>query len=418
MEQNDSISSPSSSSTISKRNGLDFVPQDFAITAANGVTASSARKRKLQSTHATVKGTKRAQTCQANSHGGDVSHEQVDTPSRAFLPDPSIRFPMRDASQVELHPVLRSTAYAQGPSRFLSRMVNPIQAQDPLIQYRSHISTYRQQHNLSRTELPQQAFLQPGAHYQVQQGPGFNHVTGTSRDDYVLNSPPQLHPGNKPTSMKSRPGFSTDDPSVQSPQLSVSLGLAQGLAQGPLPPLGFVQPPRLVNPEVAALQIQPRSRPFSKRTPGGNPSLKLYQVVRDFALDPTKLSGPLSDFHFSIPESDFARVSRDKTARRTDVRSCKFKHESLQYRLRCIEIERHVGIESRIDWIVSDTNWPERTSLSINSNYVEIPSKVHYGKDLPIDISLIYSSRHFWIDHKQGTITTEMPRLSAETRDR
>ena len=61
-----------------------------------------------------------------------------------------------------------------------------------------------------------------------------------------------------------------------------------------------------------------------------------------------------------------------------------------------MKIEHYVGIESRIDWIVSDTIWPKGACFSITSGYVEIPSKIH-GKDLPIDITQSIKPASNWI---------------------
>jgi hypothetical protein len=116
----------------------------------------------------------------------------------------------------------------------------------------------------------------------------------------------------------------------------------------------------------------------------------LYQVIKGFALKPKRLDlGSLvherkfmvsSEMMAQIPPTIPSSIPGGPPTRHLTERS-------LQFRLRCSKWTRTEAAIEEEDWVVSDTYWPSYIYLTFNSTILEIRRKLHFGKDLPIDLT-------------------------------
>jgi hypothetical protein len=188
------------------------------------------------------------------------------------------------------------------------------------------------------------------------------------------------------------------NPPLGSPTLNSNVGYynVPRLVQRPfMPPLGYVHQPQSKKPEISALhQAHLRSpRLVAVGTPSSEvgqkePRNRYYQAVKRFLLPPTIIndSHPLSKFDFLVTMEDFGLIPNDLSNGPGQVALRQFRDGALQFRLRCIQVEKNVMITTP-DWVVRDTVWPENACIDINNYHLEIRRKNHYGKDLPIDIT-------------------------------
>ncbi|KAE9375502.1 hypothetical protein N431DRAFT_202151 [Stipitochalara longipes BDJ] len=212
--------------------------------------------------------------------------------------------------------------------------------------------------------------------------PGVNPMIGSS---------PRPNPASVPALRRPQPVF------IDQIQNDIQVYSQTHALQRPLvPPLGYVHPQQAVNPEMTALHqahirsplLIPVHAPPATMTKE-DPSLRYYQAVRSFALNPSKIptNTPLSKFEFRVSEADFQLIPKDGPPSSSQLATRHFRCGSLQYRLRCVQLKKSETICSTPNWIVADTVWPESACLDINKNHLEIRRKNHHGKDLPIDIT-------------------------------
>ncbi|RKF79372.1 hypothetical protein GcC1_047001 [Golovinomyces cichoracearum] len=139
-----------------------------------------------------------------------------------------------------------------------------------------------------------------------------------------------------------------------------------------------------------ALLRSPRLVPitFSPTEKQNEQTLRYYQAVKHFALPPRIIPDCcISEFEFSVSDSDIIKIPLDSIAYKGNVPIRKFQEGTLQYRLRCVEISKLETSIPENEWIIKDTAWPEIICLDINGRHLEIRRKKHHGKDLPIDIT-------------------------------
>jgi hypothetical protein len=162
------------------------------------------------------------------------------------------------------------------------------------------------------------------------------------------------------------------------------------------PPSGFILSPQPPNPDMTALhQAHVRSprlvlAHLDKTTTTNEVDKRCYQAINEFALPPTELAtnSSLSRFKVQIPESIFSKIAETDPTSRTR----KVYPGSYQCRLRCVQMKsRSTLLEA--EWVVSDTKWPSSIFIEIDGKMLDVRRKVHYGKDLPIDLtSYIFSN--------------------------
>lgn len=56
-------------------------------------------------------------------------------------------------------------------------------------------------------------------------------------------------------------------------------------------------------------------------------------------------------------------------------------------RVRCVQVSDIGANLSESDWAVAENTWPRNVAIILNGTALEIRRKLHYGKDLPIDVS-------------------------------
>lgn len=153
-------------------------------------------------------------------------------------------------------------------------------------------------------------------------------------------------------------------------------------------------PPRPPNPTLTALHQahlrSPELKPVDLEPglPPSDPSNRYYQAISSCAVGPVVLSTTvLEEFRFTIPSDVFANIVPGKPTRPTKPLCREVKHGSLQYRIRCVRLDQDQKTLDIPEWAVADTTWPPTIFLQINNTPLEIRRKLHYGKDLPIDIT-------------------------------
>ncbi|KAI9055812.1 hypothetical protein LZ554_000752 [Drepanopeziza brunnea f. sp. 'monogermtubi'] len=168
------------------------------------------------------------------------------------------------------------------------------------------------------------------------------------------------------------------------------------MARGLIPPLNYLHPPQPTVPDTIALhQAHLRSPRLvaadvpSSGVASDSPSLRFYQAIREFALQPTRvpMNTPLSKLEFRTPKDQLALIAQDIRHSDGQVPTRNYKRGTLQYRLRCVKTQRTDLKWSIADWVLLDTVWPESASLSINQNRLELRRKSHHGKDQPVDVT-------------------------------
>jgi len=122
--------------------------------------------------------------------------------------------------------------------------------------------------------------------------------------------------------------------------------------------------------------------------PQSDPSNRYYQAISSCAVGPVVLSTTvLEEFLFTVPSDVFANIVPGKPTRPTKPLCREVKHGSLQYRIRCVQLDKEQKTLGIPEWVVADTTWPPAIFLQINDMPLEIRRKLHHGKDLPIDIT-------------------------------
>jgi hypothetical protein len=108
---------------------------------------------------------------------------------------------------------------------------------------------------------------------------------------------------------------------------------------------------------------------------------------------------PLLSYSFDVSMSDSGRIANFKggTAEpplqdSRDLRRIRIVGPgSLMYRIRCVKLpspeflDKEDKWESR--WVVAESKWPEHIFIDVNQTKMETRRKLHFGKDLPLDIT-------------------------------
>jgi hypothetical protein len=149
--------------------------------------------------------------------------------------------------------------------------------------------------------------------------------------------------------------------------------------------------PAQPNPQMSALHQAHLREPILTRSSHSSEESStsvLYQMVAHYLLPPKQLEADslVQDWTFDVSDEEFKHIAStlpsDFGQRSTRVLA----EDSHQYRLRCSKIGSGQMIKAS-DWTVSDTSFPTYMYLTINGKDLEIRRKLHYGKDLPIDLT-------------------------------
>jgi hypothetical protein len=161
-----------------------------------------------------------------------------------------------------------------------------------------------------------------------------------------------------------------------------------------LPAAGARAPPLPANPtwQASALhQARLRSPDLCQDDLlAAGPKPILYQYVKEFALEPKRLGlGALvQQRKFVVSAEMKALIPLTRKSALPGKRPLRhLTEQSLQFRLRCSKRTRpEVSIEEN-RWVISETYWPDYVYLTFNSEELEVRRKLHFGKDLPIDLT-------------------------------
>jgi len=192
-----------------------------------------------------------------------------------------------------------------------------------------------------------------------------------------------------------------------------------------IPPHGYVHLSQPTLPNLTAAHQahvrSPRLVPIDLSPAPGleeDSSRRFYQVVKGFALNPTKIpaSTALSKFEFTIPDEAWDLIAQDKFTTTERLPSREFKQGTLQYRLRCIQTKEEVTKCMISEWSISDTVWPETVFLEVNGQHLEVRRKNHHGKDLPIDITRFMNQKFVLARGSKNILKVSIPRIRKSMR--
>ncbi|KAI9710030.1 MAG: hypothetical protein M1828_002333 [Chrysothrix sp. TS-e1954] len=120
-----------------------------------------------------------------------------------------------------------------------------------------------------------------------------------------------------------------------------------------------------------------------------HPLERMYQYVADFALLPRRLPGIehllQHAFNFTISSADFQSIAPRVSSKDSDANDRHLSRQSLSYRLRCV---KDLPPASQMSgWMAQDTDWPSDIYFRCNDLRLQARQRLHFGKDLPTDIS-------------------------------
>jgi zinc finger MIZ domain-containing protein len=177
------------------------------------------------------------------------------------------------------------------------------------------------------------------------------------------------------------------------PQLLPDLGSVPRPPARPLfPPPGHVRSSRdMPNPIPSALhQVRARSPNLTCVNTEGkfDNTATYFTFVRRVAVMPQRLTAGQRYFKWTseidkenlqllAQESDGPDGAPPSRLIRAGLQTC---------RVRCIKVS-HLDEISESDWVIAETVWPNGTAILLNGTALELRKKVHYGKDLPVDIT-------------------------------
>ncbi|KAI4205851.1 MAG: hypothetical protein LQ350_000036 [Teloschistes chrysophthalmus] len=90
---------------------------------------------------------------------------------------------------------------------------------------------------------------------------------------------------------------------------------------------------------------------------------------------------------FRVGEDDLNQLSGTSESINGAAPTRSVRHSSLFYRLRCIDSTGQGEIISEDDWITANHLWPTNITVVLNNKPLEVRKKIHYGRDLPIDMT-------------------------------
>ncbi|OAG00874.1 uncharacterized protein CC84DRAFT_1154213 [Paraphaeosphaeria sporulosa] len=199
-------------------------------------------------------------------------------------------------------------------------------------------------------------------------------------------------------------------PSLAQPHAAVQLGPEQSLGR----PLSGIQPPRPQLQPQSQLQRQPRRLlipPPGHHEPQQHmpnparfalhqahlrsPTLhsktkeRLYLYVQDFVVRPRRLvdaRNRVEKWTFTLSPEQMATIPQNDTGEARGLQVRVIDENSSMIRLRCVKWNPTQDFDPH-RWATSDTSWIPYSFFQLNSKPLEQRKKLHYGKDLPIDLT-------------------------------
>ncbi|KAI4128514.1 MAG: hypothetical protein LQ338_002684 [Usnochroma carphineum] len=226
-------------------------------------------------------------------------------------------------------------------------------------------------------------------------------------------SPPPFHPGQ--THRVHHMQFTRNSPNTQaaSPKVPVHSGqmtgsnsfvpqsapranaLARPIYEQPLLPVNgqtlstTAQP----NPTVTALhQYQARSPIFTTVDQADlrNSVTKYFRYVKGVTVldDRLKIGSRQNlEWNFNINEDALGLLSGTSTGEDGSLSMRTVTVGSAFCQVRCIDATTFAGAINQSDWVVARQVWPSHITVLLNGQPLDIRKKIHYGRDLPVDIT-------------------------------
>jgi hypothetical protein len=157
-----------------------------------------------------------------------------------------------------------------------------------------------------------------------------------------------------------------------------------------LPAIGYHQPQqRVPNPARFALHQAHLRSPVLRAQSKSSP---LYVFNLGYLKLPARLSTPgraIEKWTFTLAPSDMQRMATPVQDIIGGPGAMDISESSRFARLRCVEWPESQSIKTPPEsvWAVADTHWIPHSYWTFNGTPLEPRKKVHYGKDLPIDLT-------------------------------
>ncbi|KAF2401627.1 hypothetical protein EJ06DRAFT_528796 [Trichodelitschia bisporula] len=141
--------------------------------------------------------------------------------------------------------------------------------------------------------------------------------------------------------------------------------------------------PQLFDPDMAPYPWSPPANP-------------LYQYPAGFAAQPISIKPDKHRYRLSfiLDEAKMSKIPQTKKSNNGQIRHLQSGHR--QYRVRCVKAHESLGNLGEVPlpdslfpsaWVCKETSFPPNIYLSIEDHHLEIRRKIHWGKDMPIDIT-------------------------------
>ncbi|KAF2450557.1 hypothetical protein P171DRAFT_403014 [Karstenula rhodostoma CBS 690.94] len=183
-----------------------------------------------------------------------------------------------------------------------------------------------------------------------------------------------------------RPRVAIQQPRPQLPRLQRQSQLSRQPRRLLLPPAGHQEPQQhMPNPARFALhQAHLRSPTLHSRT-----RERLYLYVQDFLGKPQRLMDArnrIEKWTFTLSPEQMATISKNDTNEMGGRLVRIVDEKSSMLRLRCVKWRSTQDFNPH-RWATSDTSWIPYSFFQLNRKPLEQRKKLHYGRDLPIDLT-------------------------------
>lgn len=138
---------------------------------------------------------------------------------------------------------------------------------------------------------------------------------------------------------------------------------------------------RLRTPELQVVQTSTLNKA------SWNPFKQFYQYPSGLLLDSHELQTPTDSISisFHVGKEHISATAKESISVNTGSIVKFIDQGSLSFRLRCVSTKDPVLESSQ--WFQADTCWPRHVEFKFNGSLLEKRRKLHFGRDLPIDIT-------------------------------
>lgn len=168
------------------------------------------------------------------------------------------------------------------------------------------------------------------------------------------------------------------------------------------------------NPMVTALHQYRARSPVLTAEDGSElekNGMKYFQYIREVRIPDGRLrigSRQHLEWTFELKESDVQLLPCTKGGSDGLLPRRAVAVDTETYRVRCIDASNFPGAICERDWVVARQIWPPNIAIVLNERPLDIRKKIHYGKDLPVDITTLI---------RQGINTLSVSIIQAQKED-